>query len=462
MRVEKSYQLSTEQKREVLDELLQSETLARSDQLRSFLAYIGDMAITGRARQITEYLIAVEALHRPSDFSPAADSSVRSHAHELRRKLQKYYELENPQAEIRVVLPKGVNCPRFVLRDEAAASLADLSDSAAPPKRDELAHELTLPPTLPTEIVHQELPAPAPVAAPPKSRWQTVALAACLIALPIAAWLGYSAGASSPGAGIDAIIKQAWGPLTRPDADVILCVATPLNLLVRPYMSVIAEGLPKYPAPPELYGFFRQHRPLPDGIELDMHPTDNAIQMGHVSGIVTLANMLHQGRVRYQVLPERSARVTAMRGHNVILIGDPQDSEAAAVYLDALPITLEYDSDLDDVVVRDRRPNHLKTYAPVRGQDRKYNEVYGLITVTPTPAATADQRTVVISGLTSVGAQGAAEFFASPKSMQALLDHFRAEGHSGFPSAYQVVVRCTSRDTQLVTTEYAADVVTKP
>jgi hypothetical protein len=151
-----------------------------------------------------------------------------------------------------------------------------------------------------------------------------------------------------------------------------------------------------------------------------------------------------------------------MRGHNVILVGDPQDSEAAAVYLDALPITLEYDSELDDVVVRDRRPNHLKTYAPVRGQDRKYNEVYGLITVTPTPAATADQRTVVISGLTSVGAQGAAEFFASPKSMQALLDRFRAEGHSGFPAAYQVVVRCASRDTQLITTDYAAHVITKP
>jgi hypothetical protein len=61
-----------------------------------------------------------------------------------------------------------------------------------------------------------------------------------------------------------------------------------------------------------------------------------------------------------------------------------------------------------------------------------------------------------------VGAQGAAEFFASPKSMRALLDRFRAEGHAGFPSAYQVVVRCSSRDTQLVTTEYAAHVVTKP
>ena len=460
MKAEKSYQLSADQKREVLDELLESETFARSDQLRSFLAYIGDMAISGRSREITEYLIAVEALHRPADFSPSADSSVRSHAHELRRKLQKYYEVENPRAEIRVVLPKGVYCPRFVLRDEAAG-FAEAAELAAIASKPELViGETPLAPALPTEII----PAPPPVLSPAAngSRWRTLALALCLAAIPVAAWLGYSAGRQSAAPGFDPILQKAWGPLTRPDADVILCVATPLNLLVRPYMSVVAEGLSKYPAPPELYGLFRQHRPLPPGIQLDMHPTDNAIQMGHVSGVVTLSNALHEGHVRYQVLPERSARVTAMRGRNVILVGDPQDSEAAAFYLDSTPVTLEYDRELDDVVVRDRRPGRQKTYAPIRGQDRKYTEVYGLITVTPTPDATADQRTVVISGLTSVGAQGAAEFFASAKSMQSLLDRFRAEGRPTFPSGYQVVIRCASRDTQLVSTEFAGLAVFRP
>ena len=457
MATEKASQISTEQKRNVLDELLQSETFARSDQLRNFLAYIGDMTITGRARQITEYLIAVEALGRRADFSPAADSSVRSHAHELRRKLQKYYETENPQAEIRVVLPKGVYCPRFVLReDAAAAALAEPPENGAS-KTAEPA-PAPAPPVI-TEIVPN---APPLAPAPQKQFRRTALIASAMIAVPLAAYLGYAAGRASPGPVIDPIVRQAWGPLARPGGDVVMCVATPLYLLVRPYMAVVAEGLPKYPAPPELYGFFRQHRPLPEGIQLDMHPTDNSIQMGHVESIVSLANTLHEGRVHYQVLPERSARITAMRGRNVLLIGDPQDSEAASVLLDSMPISLEYDHDLDDVVVRDRRPGLQKTYAPVRGQDRKYTEVYGLITVTPTPNANADQRTVVISGLTSVGAQGAAEFFAAPRALQGLLDRFRAEGRPGFPTAYQVVVRCASRDTQLITTEYAAHAVIRP
>jgi hypothetical protein len=207
-------------------------------------------------------------------------------------------------------------------------------------------------------------------------------------------------------------------------------------------MAIVAEGFPKYPAPPELYAFFRQHRPLPEGTELSMHPVDNSVQMGQLASVVALASTLHEGRVRFQVLPERAARITVMRGRNVILIGEPQNSEAAAVYLDKLPITLEYDSTVQDVVVRDRRePSRVRSFVPKRGQDKRYSEVYGLVTVVPTPGAPADQRSIVISGLTSVGEQGAAEFFSSPKALSGLLERFRTEGRSGFPAGYQVVRR---------------------
>jgi hypothetical protein len=42
------------------------------------------------------------------------------------------------------------------------------------------------------------------------------------------------------------------------------------------------------------------------------------------------------------------------------------------------------------------------------------------------------------------------------------LERFRKEGFSGFPAGYQVVVRCDSRDTLLLSTEYQADVVFRP
>jgi hypothetical protein len=57
--------------------------------------------------------------------------------------------------------------------------------------------------------------------------------------------------------------------------------------------------------------------------------------------------------------------------------------------------------------------------------------------------------------MTSVGAHGAADFFSRPEGLRALLQRFKAEGITGFPRAYQVVVKCTSNDTLLLSTEYA-------
>ena len=51
-------------------------------------------------------------------------------------------------------------------------------------------------------------------------------------------------------------------------------------------------------------------------------------------------------------------------------------------------------------------------------------------------------------------ADGAAEFFSKPETLNVLRGKLAAEGHAGFPTAYQVVVRCRSNDTLLLSTEY--------
>jgi hypothetical protein len=108
------------------------------------------------------------------------------------------------------------------------------------------------------------------------------------------------------------------------------------------------------------------------------------------------------------------------------------------------------------VVVRERA-GAQRTWAGRRGPDKRYSEVYGLITVLPGEGeAAGPHHTVIFSGITSVGAHGAAEFFSQADSLQALSRVFQAEGVRGFPSAYQVVVRCRSDDTLLLGTEYVA------
>lgn len=288
--------------------------------------------------------------------------------------------------------------------------------------------------------------------------------AALVLAVPLSVTLGYFLSAREAARhAAQPVITRALGALAKPDADVLMCVATTLHLIVRPYMTAVAEGLPKYPAPPELYPLFRQHRPLPAGTGLDMHPVDNSIQMGHSAAVVAFSRILSERGVRYQILPERAARVTSMRGRNAVVIGEPQNSEAVALYLEKTPITLAFDPEAKDVVVLDRRkPGQPRRYVPERGQDQRYTEVYGLITVVPTPGATGGQQSVIVSGLTSVGAQGAAEFFSSGNPMTSLLERLRKDGYTDFPPAYQVVVRCKSRDTLLLSSEYVTHAVFQP
>ena len=114
--------LSSEEKKAALEAALASEAFARSEQLRSFLRFVCEMEMSGRAGEVTEYLIGVQALGRPPDFSPLGDSSVRTRAYELRQRLQRYYTVENPQAKVRIELPKGTYTPSFSVMSPALPS----------------------------------------------------------------------------------------------------------------------------------------------------------------------------------------------------------------------------------------------------------------------------------------------------------------------------------------------------
>ena len=252
-----------DEKRAALKAILESKTFTRCDQLCKFLQYVTDMSIAGRSREITEYLIAVEALGRPAGFSPADDSSVRSRAQrESRRRLQE-------------VLRVGRS--RRAGPDRTARRARTFRNSLAPRPTKRCCSVVTPPP--PSSP-------PAPISA--RTVWPRSAIVAVAVAVAAVGILAVLLLRVAPFHRPSPILQQAWGPLARAESSVLLCVASPLHLVVRPYMSVVAEGLSKYPAPDELYALYRQHRPLPAGTKLDMHPVDNSIQMGRMGAVITL------------------------------------------------------------------------------------------------------------------------------------------------------------------------------
>jgi hypothetical protein len=158
---------------------------------------------------------------------------VRTRAYELRQKLDKLYSTELQAEAIQIVVPKGAYTPHYVKPSTLphADSLTEVTPAAKP------------------------VPADTGIARQPRATWLWMLAAAVF-------------GAAGDICGFAVAYPQACrgrsdrerglGPLAKPGADVLLCAATPLHLVVGPGGHE-AYGSPKYPAPPEAYPLFRQH-----------------------------------------------------------------------------------------------------------------------------------------------------------------------------------------------------------
>ena len=92
---------------EQIDRLVSSHVLHGSESLCKLLRYLAMHALTHPGVPLKEYEIATEVFHRPADFDPQLDSTIRVQAGRLRLKLAEYYGSEGAEDPILVDLPKG-------------------------------------------------------------------------------------------------------------------------------------------------------------------------------------------------------------------------------------------------------------------------------------------------------------------------------------------------------------------
>ena len=117
---------------EQLSKILTSKSFLHSTVLQSFLRYVTDQTIAGRALTVSEYTIATRALGRGEDFDSTSDTIVRTQAYRLRQKLSEYYRSEGLWDPVRIEIPKGHYVPSFSVRTQAESPEKDLDRSLAP------------------------------------------------------------------------------------------------------------------------------------------------------------------------------------------------------------------------------------------------------------------------------------------------------------------------------------------
>jgi hypothetical protein len=444
---------ATDEKREALEDVLASATFLRAEQLRNFLRYVCEMEIAGRAGELSEYVIGVEALGRPPGYSTAEDSSVRRRAHALRQKLDELYATELTGARIRIDLPKGSYAPRFLYSashppgrlDEApgAGALRDVAAGNGGPHAEDGAEAV--------------VPAAGP--APAGSAWPKVALAAGAVVagavLASAAWWV----SNRPGAAVDPVLAAAWAPLVHSGSNLVVCVSAPAHYGLLPYPTdgVLPPMVSPHPVDPALLEWYHNRYPLAPDQRLGAHLTSGPVRLGEVFGLIAAVRTLERMGAEFQIVAERSISLPALRDRNLLLLANPDYSFAAKALLDRAFWTIGYDPATRERVVRPSRAAAAagKVFVPARRADEILKEVFGLLTVLPSEGS-GSSTTVLVSCTNAAGCQAALEFFSSAQSMRDLLGRF---GQGEFPDAYQVVIRCRVHISQAITGTYEDHVI---
>src|SRR5664279_1259904 len=116
-----------EEIRTQLGRILASAAFDQADRASAFLRFVTTRSLEGRASEIKESVIAVEAFARTTSFDPKSDPIVRVEAGRLRNRLKTYYDSEGSNDPIVITLPKGGYVPQFAERTQPVQLPAKLN-----------------------------------------------------------------------------------------------------------------------------------------------------------------------------------------------------------------------------------------------------------------------------------------------------------------------------------------------
>lgn len=438
--------ISTDEKRSALNDLLQSVTLRRAEQLRQFLHYVVEEEIAGRGAQIREWDIAVRALNRPPSYSPETDSIVRTRAHALRQRLEEYYRIEAPHAEVRIDLPKGGYTPRFVRAQDAVAEMPEAS-------------------------VEERLPvvlAPDPPA--PKSRPARAGIAGILVGMAVCGLAGlvlHQRGTLVFRAPHDTELLEAWGPLFNAEAPVKIVMSSPYQFWVRDYGTnppplVDPAETPPMPDIPSLVRAYDEHMTLRPDSKLYLHGNSAGALWGDAAGVQVATRFLAENGVRTELVPEKSLKSAyTLRNDSYLAFGRSEYSPLMAARIPPNGFDVIYIPAIRrHGIALKSNPERGPKYLPSPGTPAVN---YGLITIIRDNADDGHPcQAMLFAGAISNGAQAAAEFATSPRHVAALVGKLRAAGIAKWPKAMQVIVRIETNEFYPIRTEYETHVVLQP
>jgi hypothetical protein len=192
-----------------LERLLTSPRFSHSRRFPSFLRFVVQETLEGRAELLKERVLGIEVFGKSADYDTNADPIVRVTAAEVRKRLAQYYQETVTEGELQIALPSGSYVPHFIWNafDKAALEVP----TAEPPP-------LTLK-TLPPVTIPVE-PAP-PTSSSITLSYRTLAIIAGVILLAAGAFVIATQWKTVAMRDFD----EFWAPFFKSRSPVLICVA---------------------------------------------------------------------------------------------------------------------------------------------------------------------------------------------------------------------------------------------
>ncbi len=381
-----------------------SSAFAKSERLSSFLHYVCDLALSGRADEINEQKIGSAVFGRVTDYDSSIDTIVRTQASRLRQRLEQYFAEEGASEPVCIEIPRGGYVPIFRQR-----SLTD-----APP-----ATAKTAPAQDP-----KTTSVPTTVARPPIWRSATLAWGiAAILLFALCAEIAMRHRESALNRSPSAARNSFWSLLLQPGRPTMVVVGDS-GLVMWEGVTGKSLDLGSY-----VVGNYRSQGPIvsPSG-RVDAINLANS----RYTSIVDLELALSISRIaerqggQIEVRYARDLRADDLKGGNVILIGAPEANPWVELFEPTGNFILRDDRVQHVFSVMNRNPTgqEPKSWESRYTYTRPQPDVFGVVEFLPNLAGTGN--VLILEGTSMAGTECAWDFVSDDSTLLPFLDRIKA------------------------------------
>jgi hypothetical protein len=379
---------------DLVERIVASPCFVKSPRLCSFLIYICDLFLRGRADEINELNIGEALFDRPANYDPSADGIVRSHASRLRQRLDQYFSEEGADEPVRLLIPKGGYMPVFEPR---TLPRPDLVAIPFPPQVDEPLTETGS-----------------------NFRWIWILSVALALASVAIVYLLVHPGGGA-GAQVVAIKHPLWGKLFVQDHPTII-VASDTGLTTLQSLTGRKVSLADY-----LNGDYRTHVIAPAGTTADVI---SGLGSRRYTSIVDLdiVTKLYQipgiSLGRTQVRYARDLRLNDLKSGPVILLGAQEGTPWVELFEHKMNFVLSHDRQRHSFGVINRSPQGTELSRYEADAVDPQQKVYGLIALRPNLEGFG--HILILEGTSMAGTESAADFVFDDTRLLPFLEQIKS------------------------------------